>query len=221
MPTRRYQCDECEERYTAELMGLFKGWLGPMMKDIVHHLFSLQGLVVKDEGNATTHHLQPTSTVENWATLTHYGHWDRKGEQAKSHCGFKLQLLQISKHFFTCWSILQAEFMSRKYVTQTKSCSYICISHYSSLNLAIPTGGPAGTTHFFSGRVDGGVLLCFATPSCTIFSTFSSSSKGNGTWCTRKWDPSDGRGTFWNAMWGFGFSYRTHTACINRIQDTQ
>lgn len=45
-----------------------------MMKDIVHHLFSLQGLVVKDEGNATTHHLQPTSAVKHGATLTHNGH---------------------------------------------------------------------------------------------------------------------------------------------------
>lgn len=78
--TMSYQCDECEERYTAELMGLFKGWLGPMMKDIVHHLFSLQSLVVKDEANATTHHLQPTSTVKNGATLTHNGHWDTEKE---------------------------------------------------------------------------------------------------------------------------------------------
>lgn len=31
----------------------------------MHHLFSLQSLVVKDEGNATTHDLQPTSAVEN------------------------------------------------------------------------------------------------------------------------------------------------------------
>lgn len=73
---------------------------------------------------------------------------------------------------------------------------------------AVPTGGPAGTTNLFSGRVAGGVLLCLATPSCIIFSTFSSSSRGKGTWCTRRWDPSDGRGTFWKAMWGFGFSCR-------------
>lgn len=54
-----------------------------MMKDIVHHLFGLQGLVVKDEGNATTHHLQPTSAVKHGATLTHNGHWDRKREQER------------------------------------------------------------------------------------------------------------------------------------------
>lgn len=85
------------------------------------------------------------------------------------------------------------------------------IVHYNSLQSAIPTGGPAGTTHFFSGLADGGALLCFAIPSCTIFSTFSSCSRGKGTWCTRRWDPSEGRGTFWNAMCGFGFSCRTHT----------
>lgn len=73
---------------------------------------------------------------------------------------------------------------------------------------AVPTGGPAGTTNFFSSRVATGVLLSLATPSSIIFSTFSSSSRGKGTWCTRRWDPSDGRGTFWKAMWGFGFSCR-------------
>lgn len=31
----------------------------------MHHLFSLQSLVIKDEGNAITHNLQPTSAVEN------------------------------------------------------------------------------------------------------------------------------------------------------------
>lgn len=31
----------------------------------VHHLFSLQSLVVKDEGNAITHDLQPPCAVEN------------------------------------------------------------------------------------------------------------------------------------------------------------
>lgn len=80
-----------------------------------------------------------------------------------------------------------------------------------SLKLSLPTGGPAGTTHFLSGRVDGGALTCFATPSCSSCSTLSSPSRGKGTWCTRRWDPSDGRGTFWNAMWGFGFSYSTGT----------
>lgn len=74
--------------------------------------------------------------------------------------------------------------------------------------MAIPTGGPAGTTNFFSSRVATGVLLILATPSCITFSTFSSSSRGKGTWCTRRWDPSDGRGTFWKAMWGLGFSCR-------------
>lgn len=54
------------------------------MKDTVHHLFSLQGLVVKDEGNAAPHHLQPASAVKHRATLTHDRHWnierhDRKG----------------------------------------------------------------------------------------------------------------------------------------------
>lgn len=44
------------------------------MKDVVHHLLCLQGLVVEDEGNATTHHLQPASAVKNGATLTHNGH---------------------------------------------------------------------------------------------------------------------------------------------------
>lgn len=78
-----------------------------------------------------------------------------------------------------------------------------------SWKVTIPTGGPAGTTHFFSDRVEGGALLCLATPSCIIFSTSWSSSRGKGTWCTRRWDPSEGRGNFWNAMWGFGFSYST------------
>lgn len=46
----------------------------------MHHLFSLQCLVVKDEGNAITHDLQPTSTVENGATFTHNGHCDKEIE---------------------------------------------------------------------------------------------------------------------------------------------
>lgn len=44
------------------------------MTDAVHYLFGLQGLVVKDEGNATANDLQPTSAVKNRATLTHDGH---------------------------------------------------------------------------------------------------------------------------------------------------
>lgn len=96
--------------------------------------------------------------------------------------------------------------------TWNESCRYVkTLQHDAGLKLSIPTGGPAGTTHFLSGRADGGMLLCLATPSCIIFSTFSSSSRGKGTWCTRRWEPSDGRGTFWNAMWGFGFSYGTRT----------
>ena len=38
------------------------------------YLFSLQGLVVKDEGNTASHHLQPASAVKHGATLTHNGH---------------------------------------------------------------------------------------------------------------------------------------------------
>lgn len=48
------------------------------MKEHIQHLFGLQGLVVKDEGNAVTHYFQPTSAVENWTTLTHNGHWYKK-----------------------------------------------------------------------------------------------------------------------------------------------
>lgn len=84
--------------------GTFKGWLAPMMKDILHHLFGLQGLVVKDEGNATTHHLQPTSAVKHGATLTHNGHWhaERENRRGRSQCRLKLKLLQTSEHFSTC-----------------------------------------------------------------------------------------------------------------------
>lgn len=73
----------------------------------------------------------------------------------------------------------------------------------------VPTGGPAGTTHFLSARVVivmAGVLGCLARPSASSRSTFSSSSRGKGITCTRRWEPSVGRGTFWNAMWGLGFS---------------
>lgn len=38
---------------------------GHVLKDIVHYLLSLHGLVVKDEGDAAPHHLQPASTVEH------------------------------------------------------------------------------------------------------------------------------------------------------------
>ena len=75
----------------------------------------------------------------------------------------------------------------------------------------IPTGGPAGTTHFFSGRGTAGVAACLAAASSSSPSTLSSCRGGKGTWCTRKWEPSEGRGTFWNAMWGLGFSYGTTT----------
>lgn len=51
------------------------------MKDTVHHLFSLQGLVVEDEGNAAPHHLQPASAVKHGAALTHNGHWDTDREE--------------------------------------------------------------------------------------------------------------------------------------------
>lgn len=52
-----------------------------MMKETVRHLFSLQGLVVKDEGNAAPHHLQSASTVKHRATLTHDGHWKTKNNR--------------------------------------------------------------------------------------------------------------------------------------------
>lgn len=69
------------------------------MKDIVHHhLFSLQGLVVKDEGNAAPHHLQPASAVKHGANLTHNGHWNTEGQYRRA-IGLKLQLLQTSELF--------------------------------------------------------------------------------------------------------------------------
>lgn len=55
--------------------------ISPLMKDTAHHLFSLQGLVVKDEGNAAPHHLQSASTVKHRATLTHNGHWKTKNKR--------------------------------------------------------------------------------------------------------------------------------------------
>ena len=70
----------------------------------------------------------------------------------------------------------------------------------------IPTGGPAGTTHFFSTLEAGGAFWFLARFSCINSCTRVSLILGKGRIWTRKWDPSVGRGTFWNAIWGFGFS---------------
>lgn len=61
-----------------QLKSLFKV---PLMKDNVHHLFSLQSLVVKDEGNAAPHHLQSASAVKHGATLTHNRHWNTERKE--------------------------------------------------------------------------------------------------------------------------------------------
>lgn len=71
----------------------------------------------------------------------------------------------------------------------------------------LPTGWPAGTTHFLIGRLQGTGAPWFLTnPCCRNASTRSGSSLGKGTTWTRKCDPSEGRGTFWKAVWGLGFS---------------
>lgn len=73
----------------------------------------------------------------------------------------------------------------------------------------IPTGGPAGTTHFLSPRVAAGAPWLLARPSWRSSCTRHSLIRGKGRMWTRKWEPSVGRGTFWNAMWGLGFSCRS------------
>lgn len=49
----------------------------------MHHLFSLQDLVVKDKGNAAPHHLQPASAVKHGATLTHNGRWTTQRDRIR------------------------------------------------------------------------------------------------------------------------------------------
>lgn len=179
------------------------------MEDGVDHLFSLHGLVVKDEGNAGPHHLQPASAVKHRATFPYNGCWNKGTTEELLHgkmttAAKRCEILQIRKLVHL---IFTSTFLGNINLT-----TEVCIAHYKGLKWVIPTGGPAGTTHFFSARAGRGVLLCFAAPSSSIFSTFAASSMGNGTWCTRRWDPSDGRGTFWNAMCGFGFSCSASTS---------
>ena len=136
MEVRRERLSEwCNTKSRClQCVSLFRGWWAPLMTDIVRYLFSLQGLVVKDEGDAAPHHLQPACAVEHGATLTHDRHWNTESTgQEGDHCRVRVvkgtvctQTPQLRDHWGNIRTAAAAEGLVRCHTTcqQFKSWPY-------------------------------------------------------------------------------------------------